>query len=180
MFEHGLSGVESQKFWSVENLDEISESQEKLPENSGQMAPKVVWFHKMTPNVCRNTWRRFVGVSPQEEDLHDLKYSSKIFSGKFGEIWTKRLRTAKTLPSPTPMNGLYITLRFIKRKGSEARVKVYMQRGQNILKPIPLRPGDTITCCRKGPQNNHDCNNNSEKSKFSNLLNTVLQAWHQQ
>ena len=80
-------------------------------------------------------------------------------------MWTKLLRTANNVP---------FTLSFIKRKGSEAHVRVYMQLGQNILKPIPLRPGDTKPCCRKVPQNNHDCNNNNKSSKFSNLLNTVL------
>jgi len=30
-------------------------------------------------------------------------YFFAVFSGKFGEIWAKILRTPKNLPAPTPM-----------------------------------------------------------------------------
>jgi len=40
-----------------------------------------------------------------------------VFSGKFGEIWEKILRTPKNLPAPTPMLDvvLYQVLRISER-----------------------------------------------------------------
>jgi len=68
---------------------------------------RPIWLDlkKMAPNVCRITWRPFSEVIPKEGLLEKI-FAQKVaqnFSGKFGEIREKILRTPKNLPAPTPM-----------------------------------------------------------------------------
>jgi len=75
-----------------------------------KMAPKVDWLQKMEPKVCKITREDLFWSVTSKKDLNDLcgrkfvgKSCIKVFSGKFGEIREKILRTSKDLPAPTPM-----------------------------------------------------------------------------
>ena len=76
------------------------------------MAPNVVWLQKMALNICRKTHEPLsVGGHTKKRSSWSLwekicrQTSHKNFSGKFGEIEAKILRTPKRLPAPTPMTG---------------------------------------------------------------------------
>jgi len=73
------------KFWFVENLGQIPES----PDN---MAPKVVWFEKMAPNVWRLFWRLY---RKKVFMIFVGKSRTKTFQASFGKIRAKILRTPK-------------------------------------------------------------------------------------
>jgi len=72
----------------------------KIPGNLGK---------NYAQRLQKNTWRRFLEVTPKK-GFHDLcgrevvgKVAQKNFSGKFGAIWAKILRTTKNWPAPTPV-----------------------------------------------------------------------------
>jgi len=72
--------------------------------------PNVVWLQKMVPNVCRtNDDLLFEGHTKRSSwYLWDKSYRQKSqnsFSGKFGEIRAKILRTPKYLLAPPPMDA---------------------------------------------------------------------------
>ena len=63
-----------------------------------------IWA-KMAPNFCRITWRAaFLEVIPKKGLFKKIFAQNVVqrFSGKFGEIRAKILRTHKKLPAPTP------------------------------------------------------------------------------
>ena len=110
----GLQGVEvhPQKFWFVEI--------QIKPWKSGQNG---TWLQKMVPNVCRKTHQSCFWRSHQKGFFMGEKLLAKVtqnFSGKFGGLWGKILRTPKNLPAPSLM--------------SRGWPKIFLQRGPKVAK----------------------------------------------
>ena len=75
------------------------------------MVPNVVLFHKMAPKFVEKHRKTLFSGGQTKRGFHDLcgrkfagKCSTKTFSGKFGGIRAKILRTPANLPAPTPMS----------------------------------------------------------------------------
>ena len=69
-----------------------------------KMAPNMLWFEKMAPKSHVIDILLFFFWGDPKYGLHAIhKKWLKIFSGKFGIIRAKIVRTAKNLPAPTPM-----------------------------------------------------------------------------
>jgi len=109
-----------------ENLGKTSEYLGKIPRKSGQnRRPTSFDFKKWRPTFAEK--RPYLEVT-SKTGLHVLCGSKcvgirrkKNFSGKFGEIRTKILRTHKNLSAPTPMfdiatQKMYICVKTIKPK----------------------------------------------------------------
>jgi len=80
------------------------------------IAPNVVLFEKMAPNVCRITWRPFLEVTPKKglNDPCERKYSHKTYP----KLRVKIFRNLKNSP-PTPVSPLrYVKEPNIKIKGN--------------------------------------------------------------
>ena len=98
-----------------ENILKIRENLGKLPENTGKkganhiliwkkMVPNVLWFEKNgAQNHTKTVFLEVIRTVFMKRNSH--KKWPKIFSGKFGKIRAKILRTPKNLPASTPMNG---------------------------------------------------------------------------
>jgi len=88
-----------QKFWCVKNLGKILENPGtigrnlgkicenlcKIPDVRAKMAPNVVWFEKMAPNVGRITWRPILEVIPKTFFMR--KYLYKKWPKFFRQVW---------------------------------------------------------------------------------------------
>jgi len=98
VLEVGVKGVQahSQKMWFAENLGNITENSRK---NGAQ--------HCLTSKngaqcLHKNTWRLFWRSHLCGREFVD-KICTKNFSGEFGEIRAKILRSPQNLPAPKPM-----------------------------------------------------------------------------
>ena len=68
---------------------------------------RPMWFDlkKMTPNICRITWRPFFGGYPKN-GLYGKTFAQKVAQNFFGQVWRnlgKNLLHPKNLPAPTPV-----------------------------------------------------------------------------
>jgi len=69
-------------------------------------------------------------------------FSLECFSGKFGEIWAKILRTRKNLPAPTPMLVVVISWDSFHGRSSRAvLLKLFVLR-PHLKKLFSRRPLD--------------------------------------
>jgi len=99
------------KFWCGENPGKVPENSGKIRGNLGKllitrakMAPNLLWFEKIGAQRVQNHMKTFFSFQKRSswENTRTKKWL-KNFSGKFGEIRAKILRTPKHLPAPTPM-----------------------------------------------------------------------------
>ena len=109
------------EFWSVENLG-------KIPENLGKNgAQRCLTSKNGAQRLQKNTIKTFFGGHTKSKNSCSLwekvcgQKAQKNFSGKFGEIRAKILRTSKNLPAPTPMFSCIgdMTKAAINRSSSE-------------------------------------------------------------
>ena len=112
----------SQKFWFAENLS-------KIPENLGINGAQPCFTSKNgTHGLRKNTWRPFLGGHTKKKSSWSFwekicrKNCTKNFSGKFGEIRAKILRTPKDLPAPTPMMKRHLCLHCPPFKRAEGKM----------------------------------------------------------
>jgi len=82
----------------------------KIPGNLGKnYAQRCLASKNGAQRLQKNTWRRFLEVTPKKRFSRSLwerscrQSRTKNFSGKFGAIWAKILRTTKNWPAPTPV-----------------------------------------------------------------------------
>jgi len=91
-----------QKFWFSENPGKISVNLGKICENLRKIHETLEKFHdNVGKNGAQNHKNFCLEVIHNTVVMH-TKWP-KIFSGKFGEIRAKILRTPKNLPAPAPM-----------------------------------------------------------------------------
>jgi len=89
---------------------DLSKIRAKSLKMRAKMAPNVVWFQKIAPNISRKTHEDLFGAHTKK-GLHDLwslweKFCRQVpqnFSSKFRKILAKILRTPRNLPAPKPM-----------------------------------------------------------------------------
>jgi len=92
-----------------ENFRKIPENLGKLPENTGKNGAQRTLVWKKWRQTCSESHEDlFLEVIPKTVVMRNSSHKKwpKNFSGKFGKIRAKILRTPKNLPAPTRMVGL--------------------------------------------------------------------------
>ena len=102
--------------WKSEQNPQIS--RKNLWKFGQKWRPMLLYFKKLSPNVCRKT--------SEDHFLkgHTKKRSAKVaqnFLGQFGKIWAKILCTPKNLIAPTPMI-LFVCARFLQPRQGRRNV----------------------------------------------------------
>jgi len=121
-----------------------------------KIAPNLLWLKEMAPNVFHlKSWSPkshenvFFGGHPKNGLQYSQKTWPKSFSGTFGEIRAKILRTPRKLPAPTPM-GYSIAEPFRPEELAAAlrRLKPGKSPGlDSIFQEFILHAGSALKSC---------------------------------